>query len=415
MILEKYSMGIGDRFGQQGSAQLRSLIKAKKAGVDITPVWNKSFREHEIVGTAPEAVRTEADAAVKALGWTAAYFVDADHIGMKTVEAFVDASDFFTLDVADVTGRAADPDSIRKFVEACTPYTGSLKFSGVDASFPVDHDFLQYVAEKYLLAIQEAGRIYRYILSAKGNDRFITEVSMDETDAPQSPAELFFILAAIAREGIPVQTIAPKFIGRFNKGVDYVGNVSEFETSFVQHLAAIETATQEFELPGNLKLSVHTGSDKFSIYPLMGRALQRMDAGIHLKTAGTTWLEELIGLAEAGGEGLSMAKSVYRIAFGQLDELQAPYTAVIDIDPAALPEPDDAERWDGKTFAETLRHEPLCRSYNLHFRQLLHIGFKVAANMGDGFLDVLKANENIIARHVCENLFERHIKRLFMV
>jgi len=349
------------------------------------------------------------------LGWTGAYYVDADHIGIKTVDAFIDASDFFTLDVADVTGRAAYPGSIRKFIEACTPYTGNLKFSKINASFAVDHDFLLYVAEKYLLAIQEAGRIYRHIVSAKGKDRFITEVSMDETDAPQSPAELFFILAAIAGEGIPAQTIAPKFIGRFNKGVDFVGDISDFEENFIQHLAAIDTATQEFELPKNLKLSVHTGSDKFSIYPLMGRALQRMDAGIHLKTAGTTWLEELIGLAEAGGEGLFIAKSVYRKAFEQVDELCTPYTAVIDIDRTALPLPDDVERWDGTTFAETLRHEPLCRSYNLHFRQLLHIGFKVAAKMGDRFLDVLKANEDVVSRHVCENLFERHIKRLFMI
>jgi len=415
MLLEKYSMGIGDRFGQQGKAQLAAIVDAKAAGVDITPVWNKSFREHQIVGTDPESVRTEADAAVKALKWEAAYYVDADHIGMKTVDAFIDASDFFTIDVADFTGQPAPPDDVRSFVEACSGYIGRLEFASADTTVAVDRGFIQRVAEKYLLAVQEAGRIYRHIVAVKGEDHFITEVSMDETDAPQTPEQLFFILAAVAREGIRAQTIAPKFIGRFNKGVDYVGDIPAFEDTFTRHLAVIDSAIQTFGLSKDLKLSVHTGSDKFSIYPLMGKALARTGAGIHLKTAGTTWLEELIGLAEAGGDGLSVAKEVYRTAFAHIDELCAPYTAVIDIDRSQLPLPKDVDGWEGSTFAETLRHDPYCESYNLHFRQLLHIGFKVAAQMGDRFLAIVKANEAVVSRQVRQNLFERHIKRLFPV
>ena len=107
MILGKYSIGIGDRFGHQGKAQLAALTKAKEAGVDITPVWNKSNREHGIIGTRPMEVRREADQAVKACGWKAPYFVDADHIGLSNVDGFIEASDFFTLDVADYIGRSA--------------------------------------------------------------------------------------------------------------------------------------------------------------------------------------------------------------------------------------------------------------------------------------------------------------------
>ena len=102
-----------------------------------------------------------------------------------------------------------------------------------------------------------------------------------------------------------MQTIAPKFTGRFNKGVDYVGDLAQFEKEFNDDLAVIAFAVKEFGLPADLKLSVHSGSDKFSIYPAIRRAIRRTGAGLHIKTAGTTWLEELIGLASAGGEGLA--------------------------------------------------------------------------------------------------------------
>ena len=167
------------------------------------------------------------------------------------------------------------------------------------------------IAGKYLLAVQEAGKIYRHIVEAKGGRKFITEVSMDETDQPQTPPELLIILAAIADEKIPIQTIAPKFTGRFNKGVDYVGDVAQFEKEFNEDLAVINFAVNQYGLPDTLKLSVHSGSDKFSIYAPMRRALARFGSGLHIKTAGTTWLEEVIGLAEAGGDGLALAREIY--------------------------------------------------------------------------------------------------------
>src|SRR5207248_5921456 len=142
----------------------------------------------------------------------------------------------------------------------------------------------------------------------------------------------------IAREGIPAQTIAPKFTGRFNKGVDYVGNLAQFEKEFDEDLFVIAFAISEFGMPSTLKLSVHSGSDKFSLYPIINRLLKKHDAGLHVKTAGTTWLEEVIGLAESGGEGLEIAKEVYSGAFDRFDELTGPYATVIDIDKAKLPE-----------------------------------------------------------------------------
>ncbi|MFH1616306.1 MAG: tagaturonate epimerase family protein [Planctomycetota bacterium] len=413
MKLEKYSFGVGDRFGHQGKAQLAAIMKAKKAGIDIVPVWNKSYREHTIIHTDHASVRREADDSVKALGWTGGYYVDADHIGLKNVDLFVEASNFFTLDVADFMGKAATPGDIAAFVYRYKKYAGQLMIEGIEEPIEITESQMKGIAGKVLLAVQEAGKIYRHIASVKGEGNFVTEVSMDETKQPQSPIEMLFILAAIAEEGIPAQTIAPKFTGRFNKGVDYVGDVKRFTREFEEDLAVIRFAVKEFGLPGNLKLSVHSGSDKFSIYGPIKEALGKYNAGLHLKTAGTTWLEELIGLARAGGEGLEIAREVYEKAYGRFDELCGPYATVIDIDRRKLPRPETVAGWSGEKFANTLRHEQGCPDYDSNFRQLLHVGYKVAAEMGQRYLNALEKYEDVIAQGVTANIFERHIKRIF--
>ena len=414
MILEKFSFGVGDRFSHQGKAQLQAIINAKKDGVIIAPVWNKSHREHSIISTIPADVRKEADEAVKALAYSEAYHVDADHIGLKNVDLFMDSSDFFTLDVADFTGQAAEEDKLKAFVEKHKKYIGSLSIPGIEESFEIIEEKIQTIAAKYLLAAKEAGKIYRHIESAKKADNFITEVSMDETDEPQTPVEMFFILAAIADEGIPAQTIAPKFTGRFNKGVDYVGDVARFAKEFEEDLAVIAFAINEFGLPENLKLSVHSGSDKFSIYGAINKALKKFDAGLHLKTAGTTWLEELIGLAMAGEDGLAIAKEVYINSLSRFDELCRPYATVIDIDKAQLPSHQTVEKWTGSEYADALRHDLSCNKYNPNFRQILHVAYKVAAEMGQHYLNALQKHEEIIAQNVTENIYRRHIKPIFL-
>lgn len=414
MRLGKFSFGHGDRFAHQGRAQLAAVMKAVELGAQITPVWNKSNREHQIVHTTPDSVRQEADAAVKALGWTGQYCVDADHVGLKTVDPFIAASDFFTLDVADFIGEKASEADIASFVESNKKYLGKLVIPDIEEPFTITEELIRSCAEQYLFAVQEARRIFDHITSKKPADQCIIEVSMDETEDPQTPVQMFFILSMIAAAGIPAQTIAPKFTGRFNKGVDYVGDVGQFTKEFEEDIAVINFAVREFGLNDNLKLSVHSGSDKFSIYGPIAKALKKFDAGLHLKTAGTTWLEELIGLAEAGGEGLEIAKRVYVNALARFDELCQPYASVIDIDPAQLPHGSEVKDWDGKKYAETLRHDQSNPNYNQHFRQLLHVGYKVAVELGDRYYQALKDNEEIIAKNVTENIFERHLKPLFL-
>ena len=447
MQLSKYSFGIGDRFGCQGSAQLAAFIEAKNFGIEVTPVWNKSNREHLTIKTEPSDVRKEADKAVADANWEGAYFVDADHINLSCVDKFINSSDYFTLDVADYIGGKVNEKDVEKFVE---------KYEELAKQFSASKSELKIIAEKYLNAVKKAGKIYRHILEGRCPQRpnqgidvrcqipgvnnsppfeggvpkgrggyyqsnnssihqsnLIIEVSMDETEEPQTPLELLFILAMIADEKIPAQTIAPKFSGRFNKGVEYVGDVAQFAKEFEDDIKIIQFAIKNFGLNENLKLSVHSGSDKFAIYPAINKAIKKYDTGVHVKTAGTTWLEELIGLAESGGEALKIAKEIYKNAFERYDELAAPYATVIDIDHEELPKSEVVASWDSTKFVESLRHDKTNKNYNQSFRQLLHVGYKVAAELGNKYLDALKENKEIVAKNVTKNILERHLKIIF--
>ncbi|MBU6410590.1 MAG: hypothetical protein KGR98_09395 [Verrucomicrobia bacterium] len=410
--LGRFSFGMGDRFGHQAKAQLQACILAAERGARVTPVWNKSNREHTIIGSQPSSVRDAAQRAVKELGWKHPWHVDADHIRLETVDKFLDTSDFFTIDVADSIGKSAAPEAIRGFIGHHPELIGEIVIPNASDAFHTTREQVERIAAKYLFAIQDAAKIYRRIAAAKGKGKFIVEVSMDETDSPQTPPELLVILAAMADEKIPAQTVAPKFTGRFNKGVDYAGDVKKFEREFNDDLAVIEYAIREYNLPRPLKLSVHSGSDKFSIYQPIRRALLKFDAGLHIKTAGTTWLEELIGLAEADGEALALCKEIYSDALDHRDELCAPYATVIDIDPKKLPSKETVAGWTAAQYVAALRHDPKCPAFNPHFRQLLHVGFKIAAKKGDRYLRRLEACEASVSRNVTANLYERHLRPL---
>ena len=290
---------------------------------------------------------------------------------------------------------------------------GSLAAVGTKPSGPCEASADTNPASNFLIgsngqslaAVQEAARnIVKdwYI-------RIVTDqLTGDVADAAAT------ILAAIADEGVPIQTIAPKFTGRFNKGVDYVGDLAQFEREFNDDLCVIAHAVKQYGLPANLKLSVHSGSDKFSIYPAIRRALAKHGAGVHVKTAGTTWLEEVIGLAEAGGAGLALAKEIYAEALSHMDELCQPYATVIDIDRSKLPAAAVVNGWTSEQFVGALRHDQKNPLYNANIRQLIHVGFKVAAKMGPRYLEQLKACRESCARNVTGNLFDRHIKPLFL-
>ncbi len=412
--LAKYSFGVGDRFAHQAKAQLRAFEKLAAQGVVVSPVWNKSNREHTFVGSQPQSVYDAAKAAIDDSGWKTDWHVDADHIGLTTVDPFLSCSDFFTIDVADSIGKASSEAELDAFVARHPELIGTLELDGLSTPFSITKEDVRRVARQYLLAASEAAQIYRYIADKKGAEQTIAEVSMDETDSPQTPPELLIILAALADHQVPLQTIAPKFTGRFNKGVDYVGDLPQFEREFNDDLAVIAHAVKQYGLPENLKLSVHSGSDKFSLYPIIRDAMKRTGAGVHLKTAGTTWLEEIIGLAEAGGDGLVLAKEIYKQAHGHVDEFCAPYAAVIDIDHDQLPDDATVESWSGPELANVIRHVQDHPAFNPSVRQLLHVSFKVAAKAGKRYTDMLEANEEIVSAQVTKNIYDRHLQPLFL-
>jgi len=414
MSLPRFSFGVGDRFAHQAEAQLAAFEKLAAEGVVVAPVWNKSNREHSFIGSEPASVREAAAAAVAARRWPHPWFVDADHIRLETVDRFLDSSDFFTIDVADSIGRPASDADVAAFVARHGELAGRLEVPGCHQPIQLDTTSLGAIAREYLLACREAGQIYRHIHGKRCGRPFVTEVSMDETDLPQTPPQLLVILALLADEAIPLETIAPKFTGRFNKGVDYVGNIAQFEREFADDIAVLAFAADRYGLPTTLKLSVHSGSDKFSLYPVIRRVLGRTAAGVHLKTAGTTWLEELIGLAEAGGDGLGLTRQIYAYALDHVDELCGPYATVIDIDPARLPSAAEVQGWSGPRLAAAIRHVPTNPEFNAHVRQLLHVSFKVAAKQGSRYIDLLEDNRDIVARQVTENLFDRHLRPLFL-
>ena len=413
MKLGKFSFGVGDRFNHEGEAQLRALIKANNKGVEVTPVWNKSNREHNIVHSEPEGTRIEANQAVKQLGWSGPYFVDADHINLSNVDRFIQHSDFFTLDVAMYIGNESAAEDVVEFKKSCESFGKQVNIPGIEEPIIISDELLNEVAGKYLAAVKEASKIYKHIAKVKGVGNFVTEVSMDEVEEPQTPVDMLFILKMIANEKIPAQTIAPKFTGRFNKGVDYVGDVKQFAKEFEQDVLVIDYAVKNFGLPNDLKMSVHSGSDKFTIYPVMAAIIKNYDKGLHVKTAGTTWLEEVIGLAISGDEGLVVAKDIYTKALARKEELCGPYADVIDIDDAKLPSAEEVAAWTGEKFGNTLRHIPGHPDYNSNFRQLIHVGYKVAAEMGEGYTNLLKKYANVVGGCVEENIYDRHLKRLF--
>jgi hypothetical protein len=412
--LSKYSFGMGDRFAHQAGWQLKTILEAEKQGVDITPVWNKSNREHTTIGSEPHDTRAAAEESINKAGYQKEWFIDADHVNLDTVDRFLGSSNFFTIDVASYIGQKSESMEEEDFINKMRDYIGNMEIPGIDAPFNITEDMLRKITDQYLHAAFMAGETYKRIESVKGKGNFITEVSMDEVPDPQTPMELFFILAMLAHYKVPAQTIAPKFTGRFNKGVDYVGDLAVFNSEYESNLMIIDFAIYQFGLPEELKLSIHSGSDKFSIYPIIKELSKEHNKGFHLKTAGTTWLEEVIGLALAGGEAFDFVKDLYARALTDVEGLCAPYADVIDIDESKLPTALEVNGWTGEEFANALRHIPENPQYNSNLRQLIHVGYKLAAERIDQFNTLLEQHSDIVGKCVFENLYERHAKRLFV-
>src|SRR5687767_9137058 len=149
LTLEKFSIGVGDRFAHQAKAQLRACELVAADGAEVVPVWNKSNREHTFVGSEPASVLAAAQAAVRALGWKKGWHVDADHIRLETVDRFLPHSDFFTIDVADSIGQPASQDSVTAFVDRHPELVGSVSIPHLAEPLQITREQIEKLAGKY--------------------------------------------------------------------------------------------------------------------------------------------------------------------------------------------------------------------------------------------------------------------------
>jgi len=378
----KKSAGCGDRLGLATPGHIRAL---RKVG-GIAPVLaQQSMRENARTGRSPQQVVDDAMWGIFQEGWREPWGADADHL--KTTDDIDICAEagytFYTVDPRDHVDNAAhtDPVDVLRAKFAALPWGDLLDLPDrmhgryVGQSFWLESFLLQFdevtllrAACKYERAILHAARMYRYLAGTMGHQPFELEVSVDEADTPTSPLEHFFIATEMRRLGVEWVSLAPRYIGRFEKGVDYIGDLGEFEADFARHAAIARVL-------GPYKLSLHSGSDKFSIYPI---AAQQTEGLVHLKTAGTSYLEALRALA---GVDPDLFRAILALAHRRYDEDKATYH--VSADPDKVPMPDD------------LADDQLAGVLDLFDgRQLLHVTFGSALDeYGDRLKAVLDAHE----------------------
>ncbi|MBN1372814.1 MAG: hypothetical protein JW987_12815, partial [Anaerolineaceae bacterium] len=285
------SFGFGDRLGLATPGHITAV-----RGTGFAPIFaQQSVRENARTGRTPQMVMDDARRAVEAAGWDAPWGADADHL--KTVDdlpPFVAAGyTFYTVDPGEHVDNSADTQPLSALYEKVRllPW-GELRALYLEA--PVDHGFglfdetgLLRAAVKYGRAVSHTVAMYRRL--SEMLEHFDFEVSVDETDAPTTPLEHYFIANELTRQGVRFTSLAPRFIGNFEKGVDYIGDLAALDAEMARHAAV----TAHF---GTYKLSLHSGSDKFSVYPLIAK---HWGSCLHVKTAGTSYLEALRTLAAA--------------------------------------------------------------------------------------------------------------------
>jgi hypothetical protein len=294
------SFGFGDRIGSATPGHIQALREADPEGW-LSPVFaQQSVRENSRTGRTPQQVIDDAMWGVFQEGWRSPWAADADHIkDLSDLEGFVRAGyTFFTVDPGDFVDNAAQTDSLETLrtkaadapwetlqtnsADMLNRYT-RLPFAVGAFSLSMDEPTLLRAVVKYGRAIAHTVTFAHKLADLSGGKGFDLEMSVDETDTPTSIEEHFFILSELVRCGVPVVSLAPRFVGKIQKGIDYIGDIQDFERQLVRHCAVL----RHF---GIYKLSLHTGSDKFSLYPSLAQHAGRL---LHIKTAGTSYLEAL--------------------------------------------------------------------------------------------------------------------------
>jgi hypothetical protein len=401
------SAGFGDRLGLATPGHVRAL---RAVGGSISPVFaQQSIREMTRTGRSPQAIIDDATWGSFEAGWTAGQGADADHLKTAADITACAAAGFtmFTIDPGehvDPQAGSRTPNEIRAAWDALpwdrleTSAT-SMRDRYVGRAIDVEEQAVRFddgalmtAAVKYGAAIAHVKAMYRHLVSVKNGAAFDLEVSVDETDTPTSPAEHVFVASELQRLGVRWASLAPRFVGRFEKGVDYIGDLAAFEADVCVH-AAVARAF------GGYKISLHSGSDKFAIYAVAAAATRGL---LHLKTAGTSYLE---ALRAAAAIAPGFFRAIYVFARERYERDRASYHVSATV--AAAPDPAALADTDLPALLE-----------DFHARQILHVTFGsvLTASHADGsrvFADDLRAllQANPEAYAGClERHFVRHLR-----
>jgi hypothetical protein len=398
VIGAKKSAGCGDRLGLATPGHVRAVRKAGMA-----PIFaQQSVRENERTGRTPQEVVDDAMWGVFQEGWRLGFGADADHLKNTTqAGAFVSAGyTFYTIDPGEYVDNDAENASSQDLNQklADLPW-GEMESTPSDlqhilAERAIDlgefkvrfsREEVMRAAAKYGKALSHTVRLYRYLAEAMNGRPFELEMSVDETESPTTLAEHVYIASELRRLGVRVASLAPRYVGVFEKGVDYIGELSLFESSFFQHVAVAKTY-------GPYKLSIHSGSDKFKIYPAASRLAGEL---IHLKTAGTSYLEALRTIAKCDP---MLFKEIVLYAMGRYPIDRASYH--VSADPSLIPDLRNLDQDDLPGLLE-----------NFHAREVLHVTYGSVLNESRfraSFFETLQEHEEEYAR-VVEAHFDRHL------
>ena len=397
------SIGCGDRLGfaTPGHIQALESFGRDRAAMALIPA-QQSIRENARTGRTPRQVLDDAMWGVFRSGWRHGYGADADHLKTpEDIDSCVAAGfTFFTIDPGAHVDDEADrysPSELQRRVAELPWERLETTFADVKRRFlgrPVDlgafsveisEEALLRALVKYGAAVAHVAALYRRLAERMGDRPFELEVSVDETESVTTVEEHIYVASELSRLGVRWVSLAPRYVGRFEKGVDYIGDLEALRENFRRHFAV----SQAF---GPYKLSLHSGSDKFSAYPLAREVAGDL---VHLKTAGTSYLEALRALASIDP---ALFREIYRFALGRYETDRATYHV--------------SARLDRAPAVEGLGDEKLPELLdNFEARQILHVTFGSVLNepkLAGRFRDTLRANENVYHKALAAH-FKKHI------
>jgi hypothetical protein len=392
----KKSAGCGDRLGLATPGHIRAIRRSSMAPI----LAQQSIRENTRTGRTPQQVMDDATWGVFQEGWRDGFGADADHLkNTADIDSCVAAGfTFYTIDPSEHVDNEANTapfDVLRAKIEA-TPWaemetgwadTQSRFFNPIDLGdfeFKMDAGDLLRATAKYGRVVAHTVRMYRHLEAVMNGKPFELEMSVDESETVTTLAEHIYIANELKRLGVKWVSLAPRYVGDFEKGVDYIGDLSEFEKSFARHVAVAKTF-------GPYKLSLHSGSDKFSVYPIASRLAGDL---VHLKTAGTSYLEALRAIAQVDPK---LFRKIAAFARERYPVDRASYHVSAEVGKA----PDAGRLSDGEL--TTLLDD-------FHAREILHVTFGSVLNHPDfrePFFAALRGDEEVYYR-MLETHFGKH-------